>query len=155
EDLVIAGDRIRRVAESPLWRAVGEHDDVAAREHVAREVRDDAAVGDLEARAVVVERARHLDRDAFLLRVRNADRLAEALRLVVAGARPGAGNVAAISLRRRDRVRGGVPVDLARRIEEEGFDGPAGGSFRDRVVEQVPEAVDIRVDALEGLRAVV
>ena len=127
-----------------------------AGEDVAREVRDDAAVGDLEARAVVVERPRDRHGHAVLPREVHAERLAVALRLVVAGARPGARHVAAIRLRRRDLVRRGIAVDLAAREEEEpsrqdrrGEPASTARSSSDR------SPIDVRVHRLDRMRAIV
>jgi hypothetical protein len=104
---------------------------------------------------VVVERARDPHRQALVLREGHAERLAEALALVVARARAGAGHVAAVRLGRRDRVRRRVAVDLARGVEEEAGERPPRVALGDRVVEEIAEAVDVGVDALHGLRAVV
>src|SRR5678816_3870613 len=89
QHLVVAANRIGGIAEGARRAAVGIHDDVPAGEHFAHEIRHHALVGDLQSRAVVVERAGHLRRDAVLLGKDYAERLAETLGLVVAGPRPG------------------------------------------------------------------
>ena len=156
QHLVVAGDRVGDVAERARRRAVGEHHDVAAGEDVAGEVGDHAAVGDLQARAVVVERPRHGHRQAVLPGEVDAERLAVALGLVVAGPRAGAGDVAAVVFGRRDVAGSRVAVDLAAGEEQEAPHGrPALPALRAGVVEQVAQAVDVGVHRPDRVAAVV
>jgi hypothetical protein len=87
--------------------------------------------------------------------VDHADRLAEALGLVVAGARAGARDEAAVVFRGRDRVGRWVAVDLAGRVEQEALHRPAALLLLDAVVQQVAQAVDVGVDRLQRVLAVV
>src|SRR5207237_6198473 len=78
-----------------------------------------------------------------------AERLAEPLRLVVAGARAGARDVSPVVLSRRDRLGNRVAVDLAAREEEDAAELAASA-----VVEEPPQAGDVGVDRLDRKPAV-
>ena len=156
KDLQVAGQRVGDVAEGAGGRAVGEHDDVASCQRIARKIRQYAAIGDLQAGTVVVEGSRDGDRDVPGLGVDDADGLAQALGFVIAGARTGAGDQAAVGLGGRNRIRRGIAVDLAGREEQHALERAglllvAAG----RVVEHVAQAVDVGVDRFQRELAVV
>ncbi len=155
QHLVITGDGVGAVAKGALRRAVGVHDDVAPVEHVTREIREYATVGDLEPRPVVVERSRHLHRHAMLAREGHTDRFAKTFGLVVTGARTGTRDVTAVILGRGDGLRRWIAIDLARGVEQESVDRYAALGLAHAVIEQIAQSVDVGVYRLQGMLAVI
>ena len=96
EDLVVSNDGVGDVTERASRRPIRKQYDVSACENVTCEIRQDAAVGDLEAGTVVVEGWRDLDRQAILCGEIDTKCLAETLRLVIAGPGPLARDIAAV-----------------------------------------------------------
>ena len=137
------------VAEGAGGQAVGEEDEVEASQGVAEEIGQDAAVGDFEAGAVVVEGTDDFDRDAMDFAEIDAEGFAVAFGFVVATAGAGATDVAAIGFRGGDVGGVGVAVNFAGGKEEEALDGPRHGG-----IEQMAQAHDVGVHGFDGMLAV-
>ena len=106
-------DQVVDIAEGARLRAVAVDRDGLALQRLDDEVRHDAAVVGVHARAVGVEDARHLDAQLVLAVVVEEQRLGAALALVVAGARADRIDVAPVVLGLRVDRR--VAVDLGGR----------------------------------------
>src|ERR1039458_6014451 len=103
----VAVEGVGDVTEGAGGAAVGEEDDVAAGQDVAEEIGQDAAVGDFQAWPIVVEGTDDFDGDFMDVPEIDAEGFAVALGFVVATARAGATDVAAIALRGGDVGRVG------------------------------------------------
>ncbi len=117
--------------------------------NVAEEIGQNAAVGNLQAGPIVVEGPDDFDGDFMDLPEIDAQGFAVALGFVVATARAGATDVAAISLFGGDVGRVGVAVNLAGGKEQEALH--RAGHCR---VEQMAQADDVGVHGLDGMLAI-
>src|ERR1700731_1937272 len=82
-------------------------------------------------------------------------RLSEALRLVIAGARPRARHHAAVSLRSWNVFRRGIAINFAAGIKKHAFDRRPSFLLRQTVIQNAPQTVDVRVHGRDGVLAVV
>jgi hypothetical protein len=141
-----ATDEVAHVAERAGGAAIAQEDDRLLPERGPHEVRDDPLVVEALARAVDVEGPHHAHGHVVEAMIERAERLAEALRLVVAGARAGERDAAGIVLGGRDRLRRGVAIDLARAEMEE-----SAHRLRPRQLQHPARPADVGVDRLEGM----
>jgi hypothetical protein len=111
-----AADEVRDLLEGARLRALALNRERLALERLDDEVRDDAAVVRVHARAKRVEDARDAHLNALLLRLDVAERLRDALALVLAGARAPRVDVAPVALRLRVDFR--VALDFRSGGEE-------------------------------------
>src|SRR5262249_20728962 len=115
----------------------------------AHEIRNHAAIIETLPGTIDVEGPHDLHRHAVKLVIGHRERLAQALRFVVAGARTGAGDEAAVVLARWNVGGIRVAVDLAGGERDE-----AAGGLAPRELERVAHAADVRIYRLQREAAV-
>mmetsp|Transcript_14859 Transcript_14859/g.34940 ORF Transcript_14859/g.34940 Transcript_14859/m.34940 type:complete len:359 (-) Transcript_14859:274-1350(-) len=142
-----AGDEVIDVLEAPRRAPVPVDRDVVPLEGLNDEVRDDAAVGGVHARAKRVEDTRHPHVHPVLLLISVHHGLSHALPLVVARARPNGVHVTPVGL--------GLGVDLGVAVDLGGGGEEDAGAHALREPQHVQRPLHAGLDRLHGVVLVV